>query len=32
MGFDQWKINPIRSFLNKWGFDYSTLGLEIQPK
>jgi hypothetical protein len=29
---DQWKINHIRSFLNKWGFDYSTLGLGIQPK
>ena len=28
---DKWKIDPVRKFLNIWGFDYSTLGLETQP-
>ena len=29
---DQWKINPIKELLNLYGFDTSTLGIEVQPR
>jgi hypothetical protein len=29
---DKWKINPIKEILNIYGFDTSTLGIEVQPK
>ena len=29
---DEWKINPIKYFLNTLGFDTSTLGIEVQAR
>jgi hypothetical protein len=29
---DKWKINPVKEFLNIYGFDTSTLGIEVQAK
>lgn len=29
---DEWKINPIKFFLNTLGFDTSTLGIEVQAR